>query len=99
MQLFVTPEAQNELLDAQVWYEQRSSGLGFEFARAADAAVARALRMPLAFPCIEAEFRHVITRKFPYSVIYHPSESELVVVSFFHHSREPNSWHENAGGD
>ncbi|GAC1625098.1 MAG: type II toxin-antitoxin system RelE/ParE family toxin [Nevskia sp.] len=95
MQLLVRPEARAELLDAQLWYEQRSPGLGFEFARAADAAVARALRTPLAFPRIEAEFRHVVTRKFPYSVIYHASESGLLVVSFFHHRRRPASWLQN----
>lgn len=61
-------------------------------ARAVDAALAMALRMPLAFPRIEADFRHVITRKFPYSIIYHPAESDLVVVSCFHHSRRPRSW-------
>lgn len=97
MQLWVRPEAHAELLEAQAWYEQRSTGLGFEFARAVDAAIARALRTPLAFPCIEAEFRHVATRRFPYSVIYHPSESELVVVSFFHHRRRPGSWLQNTG--
>jgi len=98
MQLLFRPEAQVELLEAQAWYEQRSLGLGFELARAADAAVARALRMPLAFSCIEGEFRHVITRKFPYSLIYHPSESELVVVSFFHHRRKPGAWLQNVSG-
>lgn len=92
MQLVFRPEAERELLEAQAWYEQRSPGLGFEFARAVESAVARALRMPLAFPRVEAEFRHVVTRKFPYSVIYHASESELVVVSLFHHRREPGSW-------
>lgn len=97
MRLWVRPEAQIELLEAQAWYEQRSTGLGFEFARSADAAVARALRMPLAFPRIEAEFRHVITRKFPYSVIYHPSEFEFLVVSFFHHRRKPRAWLQNVG--
>lgn len=63
----------------------------------AQAEFARALRMPLSFPRIEADFRHVITRRFPYSVIYHPSESELVVVSFFHHRRKPRSWMKNLG--
>jgi len=96
MRLVFRPEAQTELLEAQAWYEQRSPGLGFEFARAVDAATARALRMPLAFPCIEGEFRHVITRKFPYSVIYHPFESELVEVSCFHHRRKPGSWRQPA---
>lgn len=95
MQLLVRPEAQDELLTAQVWYEQRSTGLGFEFARAIDTAMARALQTPFAFPHIEADFRHVITHKFPYSVIYYPSESELVVVSVFHHKRRPRAWLEN----
>ena len=95
MQLLFRPEAQTELLAAQAWYEQRSRGLGLEFARAVDAAVTRALRMPLAFPCIEGDFRHVTTRKFPYSVIYHASASELLVVSLFHHRRRPASWLSN----
>ncbi|ROH89666.1 hypothetical protein ED208_11120 [Stagnimonas aquatica] len=98
MHLWVRPEAEAELLEAQAWYEQRAAGLGFEFARAVDAAVARALRMPLAFPRVEAEFRQVVVRKFPYSVVYHPSESELVVVSFFHHRRKPGSWLQNQTG-
>jgi len=95
LRLVFRPEAQRELLEAQAWYESRAIGLGFEFARAVDAAVEKALRLPLAFPRIEAEFRHVIIRKFPYSIIYHVSESELVVVSCFHHRRRPNSWLSN----
>jgi hypothetical protein len=97
MQLVFRPEARLELLEAQAWYESRSVDLGFEFACAIDAAVARALSLPLAFPCIEAEFRHVITRKFPYSVVYYASESELVVVSCFHHRRKQGSWLRNVG--
>ena len=92
MQLVFRPEAQAELLEAQVWYDARSPGLGFEFARAVDAAVAKALRMPLSFPRVEGEFRHVITRKFPYSIIFLTTEAELVVVSCFHHRRKPGSW-------
>ena len=92
MRLIFRPQASAELLAAQAWYEERSPGLGLEFARAVDAAVARALRMPLAYPCIEAEFRHVITRRFPYSIIYHVTDADLVVLSCFHHRRQPGSW-------
>ena len=98
MRLVLRPEAQRELLAAQTWYEERSPGLGFEFARAVDAAIARVLRMPLAFPRIEAEFRHVIARKFPYSIIYRSTGSEVVVVSCFHHRREPGSWLRSVSG-
>jgi plasmid stabilization system protein ParE len=89
MLLWVRPEAQAELLEARAWYDKRSAGLGFEFARTIEAAVARALRSPFAFPRIEGEFRRVVTRRFPYSVIYHATDSELVVISFFHHRRNP----------
>jgi Plasmid stabilisation system protein. len=92
MRLFVRPEARQELLAAQAWYEARSPGLGYEFARAVEAAIAQALRLPHAQPGIERGFRHVITRKFPYSIVYHASESEWVVVSCFHQSRKPRTW-------
>ena len=97
MQLVFTPESLTELLEAQEWYEALSPGLAFEFARAVDAAVARALRPPLSFACVEEEFRHVTTRKFPDSIIYHSSELELVVVSCSHHRRRPVSWLRNVG--
>ncbi|MCP4699851.1 MAG: type II toxin-antitoxin system RelE/ParE family toxin [Gammaproteobacteria bacterium] len=92
MKLIFRPEAETELLEARAWYEARSSGLGFKFARAADAALESALRMPFAHPRIEGEFRHILLRRFPYSIICHPSLSELVVVSCFHHRRKPGSW-------
>jgi hypothetical protein len=76
MRLVVRPEAQREILEVQAWYEARSPGLGFEFARAADAAISRMLRLPKAFPKIEGNFRRVVMRRFPYSIIYHLSEAE-----------------------
>jgi len=92
MRLVVRPEAEQELLEAQAWYESKAQGLGFEFARAADAAVSSALRNPFGYARIEAEFRRVLLRKFPYSLIYLPSDEELLVVSFFHQYREPGVW-------
>ncbi len=93
MQFVFRPEAQKELLAAKAWYEALSPGLGLEFARAVDAAIERIMRTPQVFPRIEGKFRHIITRKFPYSIIYFQTESELIVVSCFHHRRRPSSWH------
>ena len=69
MLVLLRPEAEQELLEAQAWYESKALGLGFEFARAADAAVASALRNPLGYLRIEEEFRWVLFRKFPYMLI------------------------------
>ena len=92
MKVVLRPEAARELFDAKAWYEERALGLGFEFARAADVAVESALRNPLGHLCIEAEFRRVLFRKFPYMLIYLPNPTELLVVSFFHQNREPYTW-------
>ena len=92
MEVIFRPEAEAELLEAQAWYESRSPGLGFEFARAVEVAVESALRMPLAHPKIEGEFRHILLSRFPYSIVYRASVSELVVVSCFHHKRKPGAW-------
>lgn len=97
MEIIFRPEAEAELLEARAWYESRSPGLGFEFARAVEVAVESALRMPLAYPTIEGEFRHILLSRFPYLVIYRASESELVVVSCFHHKRKPGSWLDSTG--
>ena len=45
MELVFRPEAIQELLAAQAWYEARSVGLGFEFARAVDAAIAKGAKV------------------------------------------------------
>lgn len=92
MQLVLRPEAAQELLDAHAWYEAQVPGLGFEFARMADAAIASVLRNPLSYQCIEGEFRRAPLRHFPYMLIYLPSPSELLVVSCFHQRRNPSSW-------
>jgi plasmid stabilization system protein ParE len=92
MQLVFRRQAEIELLEAQLWYEDCAPGLGMEFARAVDAALTQALRMPLAYPRIEDDFRHVMTRKFPYSLIYVSEDEQMVIISCFHHSRRPGSW-------
>ncbi len=86
------PEARLDALEAKAWYEAQSPGLGLEFARALDAAIASALRMPLTFREIEAGCRRVLLRRFPYSVIYRPEASGILVFAVFHNRQEPSTW-------
>ena len=92
MLVVLRPEAEQELLEVQACYESKALGLGFEFARAADAAVASAIRNPFGYFRIEEEFRRLLFRKFFYMLIYLPKLDELLVVSFFHQHREPCVW-------
>lgn len=92
------PEARLDALEAQAWYETQSPGLGLEFARALDAAVESALRMPLAFREIEGSCRRTLMRRFPYSVIYRPESNGILVFAVFHHRRDPSNWSNRVGG-
>jgi len=40
-------------------------------------------------PEAEEEFRRVLFRKFPYTLIYLPSPDKFLAVSFFHQHRKP----------
>ena len=88
MRIVFRPEARTEALAAQAWYEECSPGLGLEFARALDAAIAAAIRTPLAFPAITIVCRQTLLRKFPYSLVYRAETDEFLVVAVFHHRRD-----------
>jgi len=92
---FLTP-ALAEIREAAAFYEERVSGLGTDFLDEVDAAIERILEFPEAWGPLGGNYRRCHLRRFPFSVIYSiQSESEIVVVSVFHQSREPRSWRRN----
>ena len=98
MRVLFRPEARAEAVDARTWYETQVPGLGLEFARALEAAVQSAARMPLTFPVIDGDCRRVLLRRFPFSLIYRADATTLLVVAVFHHRRKPGAWSARVGG-
>ena len=89
MRITFRPEARAETLEAQAWYESRAAGLGLEFARSVDAAMAAATRNPQAFAIVHGDLHRVLLRKFPYSLVYRANDEEFLVLALFHHRRDP----------
>jgi len=87
------PQAQTELREARDWYEARLPGLGLEFARAVDGALAVVVRMPDAFPALRPDVRHVVLRRFPYSILYAYERDDIIVLRVHHHRQAPTRWH------
>lgn len=85
-------EAYAEVLEARAWYAEQAPGLGLEFARALDAALAAAARAPEAYPVVEADVRRVVLRRFPYQLLFYREGDELVVLACCHHRRDPAGW-------
>ena len=90
--VFFRTSALEQLAQAQAWYESQRSGLGAEFARSVEAAVARISRQPLAAPVAYEAVRRVVLKRFPYSVFYLVEPERLVVLSCLHTRRNPAAW-------
>ena len=67
----------------------RRAGLGLEFARSFDAAVAAACRDPAAYSLVERDCRRILLRRFPFSLVYRVRADEFLVIAVFHHRRDP----------
>ena len=97
MRILFRPEARSEAMEAKTWYESRSVGLGLEFARALDAAVAAAFRDPAAYALVEGDCRRILLRRFPFSLVYRAQAEEFLVIAVFHHRRDPSVVARRAG--
>ncbi len=85
------PEAQQELIDAAIWYDDRREGLGDDFVDAVSDQVADICKMPERFPIVHDDVRQAILRRFPFVVYFRLIGERVLVVSIFHASRDPES--------
>ena len=76
--------ASADLLAAHDWYEQRSPGLGKDFVRMVDAALAGIARQPELFPPIHRGLRRGLVRRFPYAIFYRIDPDAVRVIAVLH---------------
>ena len=97
--LIVLDEAEDELIEAEKWYEKQRPGLGREFRTAIDEGMERLLKAPLAAsPILNVPAfigaRRIFVKRFPYSIVFIEHEADLWVIAFAHHRRRPGYWRE-----
>jgi plasmid stabilization system protein ParE len=85
------PEALEDLSETQSWYASREPGLGQAFAEAIAAAVERIILDSASFPCVEAEVRRLVVRRFPYAVYFREVGNEILVLAV-HGRQDPRRW-------
>ena len=86
------PAAEIELLKEVTYYSKGRTGTGVRFQAAIEAAVSRAATHPLGGAPSFSETRSVLVKGFPFSVVYRPSERELLVVAIAPHRKRPQYW-------
>lgn len=88
------PEAEAELREALLWYEDQRPGLGVAFLAAVESAIDEVASAPLRWPSWEHDprYRRFILRHFPYVVFYEVRDLTVEFVAIAHARREPAYW-------
>ena len=95
--LVLRPAAEADIAAAALWYEARASGLGAEFLRLVDVALAEVQRMPERFPVVHEQCRRALLRRFPYGIYFVPTAELISVLARMHARRDPRRWEERVG--
>jgi len=89
--LIVKREAQIDLDEIFVWYEEQKIGLGFEFLEEFDKLTTKILTNPYFAPVILDDARAATPKRFPYDVVYRIDilVKEIRIIAISHQSRRP----------
>jgi plasmid stabilization system protein ParE len=83
------PEVAGDIAAGSGWCEERSPGLGEDFARMVYARSDEISRSPLACALVAGRYRRALLRRFPYFIYYVVEGDEILVVGLFHSARRP----------
>jgi len=86
------PEAEQEMLEAVEYYEFYAAGLGEDYLREVERAVAAIIESPKTWPIVEGELRRRLVKRFPFGILYSVDPNEIVVVAVAHLRRKPGYW-------
>jgi len=82
-----------ELAAARDQHNAEREGLGTEFLDEFDAVLVRIHAMPRRFPLVgDTRFRRALFKRFPYCVVYWPSDEVISVLAVAHQHAEPLYW-------
>jgi plasmid stabilization system protein ParE len=84
-------EAEQDILEASRWCEDREIGLGLEFVRSIDVCLMQISRTPELGPVVYRGARMALPRRFPYLVIYKVFEDFVSVVAITTRKQTPKT--------
>jgi plasmid stabilization system protein ParE len=85
------PAAKQDFLEAYLWYEERSPGLGDRFSRVIEGQIRSISQNPEHYPIKRSQYRESKTDIFPYLIVYkvYHDTGIIYIISVYHTSRKP----------
>ncbi|MFS8083141.1 MAG: type II toxin-antitoxin system RelE/ParE family toxin [Ginsengibacter sp.] len=90
--VLISPEAENEFINAYRWYEATRPGLGKEFRKTLSIKIESIRKNPKYSTFVFANVRSTRLQKFPFNIIYRITNLQVQIIAVFHHSRNPYEW-------
>lgn len=87
--LEVKDEANIEIIESYLYYENKREGLGEEFIEHIDIFFDRITKDPEHFPQKRKPYREAFTRRFPFLIIYEITDDKVIVYSVFNTWQNP----------
>ena len=88
--------AEQEFAEAVDYYNEQSSGLGYEYAVEVNNTLSRIVSFPEAWPLFSRRTRRCMTNRFPYAVLYQIRKDHVLVAAVMHLKRDPKRWQQRA---
>ncbi len=77
------------LKKAYAWYEEQKEGLGETLLKEANICFDKLEKQPGIYAIVKGNFREINLRTFPYVLVFSIEETEVIIYTVFHTSRNP----------
>lgn len=88
----IREEAEVDLSDAAIWYEQQRAGLGQKFLDQALSVTASLPENPGQYPVIHKNVRRALLGRFPLGIYFSVESDFILVYAAMHARRHPRRW-------
>ena len=90
--VFLTAEAEADLEEAAIWYEQRANGLGIDLIARVRQSIMAIGTAPDSFQEVQVGIRRAQVKRFPYGLFFRRQGGIVEVIGILHHRRSPTAW-------
>ncbi|NOZ69901.1 MAG: type II toxin-antitoxin system RelE/ParE family toxin [Deferribacteres bacterium] len=87
--VIIRPEAEDDLREVFLWYEEKRKGLGYDFLLQVDAGIRFIARNPNIHQTEYRGTRKHFTKRFPYKIIYIVEKDKIIILAVAHGRRGP----------
>ena len=92
LKVFFRPEAETDIEEAAIWYENQRPGLGDEFLDELRSLCKTISENPAIYPVVHRSTRRALIRRFPFGVYFRIEDEQVIVFAIIHGSRHPRRW-------